>query len=244
MADNTIFVTLNGTFKNEEKCRAAMETIVKDAHAANGVNSHFWFRSKDGKSLFVLEQYEHNKALSQAIRRFTTARISFFRSIEVIGISIYGNISIGNKLMFAALRPKNMDYYGGYSKHVAKTKEPGIKNFERSRILVALNAKIIDEEKCKKAMEGIIEGAYAESGTKTHFWCRSKDGKSLFVLEQYEDEEALTEHIKVDLPSRTAFFESIEVIDVSVYGNVSDQTKEIFIPLNPMYMNYYGGYSK
>ena len=58
-----------------------METIVKDAHAAYGVNSHFWFRSKDGKSLFVLEQYEDNKALSQAIRRFTTARISFFRSM-------------------------------------------------------------------------------------------------------------------------------------------------------------------
>ena len=58
METNRIFVTLNGTFKDEEKCRVAMETIVKDAHAAYGVNSHFWCRSIDGKSLFVLEQYE------------------------------------------------------------------------------------------------------------------------------------------------------------------------------------------
>ena len=61
MEKNKIFVTLNGTFKDEEKCSVAMETIVKDAHAAYGVNSHFWFRSKDGKSLFVLEQYEDKR---------------------------------------------------------------------------------------------------------------------------------------------------------------------------------------
>lgn len=70
---NRIFVTMNATFKDEEKCRVAMETIVKDAHAAYGVNSHFWFRSEDGKSLFVLEQYENKKALRKAVRRFTSA---------------------------------------------------------------------------------------------------------------------------------------------------------------------------
>ncbi len=244
MGKNRIFVTLNGTFKNEEKCRAAMETIVNDAHAANGVHSHFWFRSEDGKSLFVLEQYEDNKALSQAIRRFTTARISFFRSIEVNRISIYGNISRGNKLMFAALRPKYMEYYGGYAKSVAKTIEAGIKNFERNRILVTLNASIKDEEKCKEAMEAIVEEAFAESGTKTHFWCRPTEGETLFVLEQYEDEKALMEHVKADSSSRTSFFESVEISDVTVYGNVSDQIKKMFSPLSPTYLNYYGGYSK
>jgi len=206
MEKDKIFVTLDGTFKDEGKCRVAMERIVNDAHAAYGVNSHFWFRSNDGKSLFVLEQYENNKALSQAIRRFTTARISFFRSIEVIGISIYGSISRGN--------------------------------------MVAMNAKVRDEEKCKEAMQGVVEGAYAESGTKTHFWCKGKEGNTLFVLEQYADEKALIEHLMANPTSRAAFFESIEVIDVSVYGTVSDQIKEMLAPLNPRYMNYYGGYSK
>ena len=245
METNRIFVTLNGTFKDEEKCRVAMETIVKDAHAAYGVNSHFWFRSKDGKSLFVLEQYEDNKALSQAIRRFTTARISFFRSIEVIGISIYGSISKGNKLMFAAFRPQHVDYYGGYSKNIAKDQEAGIKNFERNRILVAMNATFKDQEKCKVAMEGVVKDAYAEAGTNSHFWCISKDGKTLFVLEQYADEKSLIEHVMANPPSRAAFFESIEVVDVTVYGSVSDDNiKEMFASLNPKYMNYYGGYSK
>jgi hypothetical protein len=71
-----------------------METIVNDAHAAFGVNSHFWFQSNDGKSLFVLEQYENKKALSQAIRRFTLARVSFFQSITDINIALYGNVPL------------------------------------------------------------------------------------------------------------------------------------------------------
>lgn len=244
MEKDKIFVTLNANFKDEEKCRVAMETIVNDAHAAYGVNSHFWFRSQDGKSLFVLEQYQENKALNQAIKRFTSARISFFKSIEDINISVYGSISKVNKLMFAALRPKYMEYYGGYSKDVAETTEEGIKNFERGRILVALNAKIKDGAKCKTAMEGIVQDAYAESGTNSHFWSQGKDGESLHVLEQYADEKALLEHVMANPPSRADFFESIEAGDVTVYGNVSDKVKEMFASLNPTYMNYYGGYSK
>lgn len=244
MEKNRIFVTLKGTFKDEEKCRIAMEKIVKDAHAAYGVNSHFWFKSNDGKSLFVLEQYEDKKALRKAIRRFTTARLSFFRSIEVIGISIYGSISFSSKLMFGALRPQYMNYFGGYSKEVAKTIKSGIKNFERNRILILTNASITDEEKCKVAMERLVEDGYAEPDTKSHFWCRSKDNKDLFFLEQYANDKALLEHVLANPTSRAAFFESIEVIDITVYGNVSDKIKEILAPHNPTYMNYFGGYSK
>ena len=137
-----------------------------------------------------------------------------------------------------------MDYYGGYSKNETKAQEVGISNIERNRIFVAMNANFKDEEKCKVAMEGVVEGAYAESGTNSHFWCRSKDGKTLFVLEQYANEKALIEHVMANPPSRTAFFESIEMVDVTVYGTVSDKIKEMFAPLTPTYMNYYGGYSK
>lgn len=244
MESNRIFVTMDATFKDEEKCRVAMETIVNDAHAAYGVHSHFWFRSNDGKSLFVLEQYEDKKALREAIRRFTSARISFFSSIKVIDVSVYGSISTSSKLMFAALSPKYMDYYGGFSKDIAEAKEAGIKDFERNRILVATNASFTDEQKGKAAMEKVVEEAYAEPGTTSHFWCRSKDGNALFVLEQYADEQALNEHLLANSPSRAAFFDAVEVVDVTVYGTVSDKNQEMLVPLNPTYMNYYGGYSK
>ncbi|MEM7036543.1 MAG: hypothetical protein AAF570_06135 [Bacteroidota bacterium] len=115
---------------------------------------------------------------------------------------------------------------------------------EKISIFVALNAIIKDEAQCKVAMAGVVEDAYAESGTKTHFWCRGEDGKSLFVLEQYADEKALIAHVMANPPSRAAFFESIEVVDVTVYGTVSGQIKAMFAPLNPGYMDYYGGYSK
>lgn len=241
---NRIFVTMNATFKDEERCKEAMETIVNDAHAAYGVNSHFWFRSEDGKSLFVFEQYEDKKALRKAIRRFTSARISFFRSIKVMDVAVYGSVSGSSKLMFAIMRPNYMDYYGGYSKNIAKPKEAGIKDFERNRIYITTNARFKDEEKCKAAMEGMVKDAYAESGTNSHFWCRSKDGKALFLLEQYADEKALIEHLIANPSSRAAFFKSIEVGDITVYGTDSDKIKEIFAPFNPTYMNYYGGYSK
>lgn len=241
---NRIFITMNGTFKDEEKCRIAMETIVNDAHAAYGVNSHFWFISEDGKSFFVLEQYEDKKAVRKAIRRLTSARISFFKSIEVIDVTVHGSISTSSKMMFAAMSPKYMNYYGGFSKNVTKTEEPGIKNLERSRILVASNTSFTDEEKCKAAMEEIVEEAHAEPGTNSHFWCTSKDGMSLFVLEQYTDEKALIDHLLSNPHARTAFIESIEMGDVTVYGTVSEKVIEMLKPINPTYMNYYGGYSK
>lgn len=239
-----VFITMNATFTDEEKCRIAMETIVNDAHAAYGVNSHFWFRSEDEKSLFVLEQYQDKKAVRKALRRFTSARLSFFRSIDVMDVSIHGSISSTSKLMFAALSPQYMEYYGGYSKDIPEAQQVGISDIERNRIVVVMNATFKDEAQCKIAMEGIVEGAYAESGTKTHYWCTSEDGKMLTVFEQYANEEALIEHVMANPPSRAAFFESIEVVDVKVYATVSDQIKEMFAPLNPTYMNYYGGYSK
>lgn len=241
---NRIFVTMYATFKNEERCKVAMETIVNDAHAAYGVNSHFWFISDDGKTLFVLEQYEDKKALRKAVRRFTSARMSFFRSIKDYKVSIYGDPSPGSKFMFSAFRPPYMNYYGGYSKLIAENQEAGIKSFERDRILVATNAKFKDEEKCKVAMEELVKKTYAESGTKTHYYFISKDGKSLFLLEQYEDEKAFEEHLITNSSSRARLFESIEVDDLTVYGTESDKVKEFFDTFNPTYMSYYGGYSK
>jgi len=244
METNRIFVTMNATFKDEEKCKVAMETIVNDAHAADGVNSHFWFRSKDGKSLFVLEQYDDKKSLVEAIKRFTKARISFFRSIKVTDVTVYGNVSTAIKLMFAALSPQYMSYYGGYSKIGAKDQEPGIKKFERERIIVATNATFKDEEKCKVAIEKLVKDTYTESGTNAHFWSRSKDGKALFLLEVYADEHALTEHVIAHANSRDVFFESMEVGGINIYGTIPDKIKEMFAPFTPTYMSYYGGYSK
>ena len=111
-------------------------------------------------------------------------------------------------------------------------------------MLVATKASFKDEEKCKAAMEGLVKDAYTESGTNSHFWFKSKDGKALFVFEQYADEKALTEHLMANPSSRAAFFESVKVGDVNIYGTESDTIKKMFDSFNPTYMNYYGGYSK
>lgn len=221
-----------------------METIVRDAHAAEGVTSHFWFRSKDGESLFVVEQYSDEGALRKAVMRFTSARIAFFRSIKVTQVSVYGDVSLGIKAMFSPLRPKYMNYYGGYSKTVAKAKEAGIRDIERNRVFVATNAIFKDGVKSREAMEALVDGAYAESGTNSHFWTTSNDGEALFVLEQYADENALVDHLVANPTSRAAVLESVDVGDVTVYGAESDEVKEMLAPLNPTYMTYYGGYSK
>lgn len=239
-----VFVTMNATFKDEEKCRVAMETIVKDAHAAYGVTSHFWFRSDDGVSLFVVEQYADEGALRKAVRRFTSARLAFFRSISVTGVSVYGDVSLAIKVMFAPLRPKYMTHYDGYSKAVRDAQESGIRDVERKRVFVATNATLSDPAHGKEAIRAVVESAHAEVGNSSHFWAKSDDGEALFALEQYADEQALLDHLADNLASRAALLECIEVSDVTVYGVESDEVKDTLTSLSPTYMNYYGGYSK
>lgn len=115
---------------------------------------------------------------------------------------------------------------------------------ERKRIIVTLNATIKDHEKCKTAMEAVVADAYTESATKTHFWCLGEDGQSLFVLEQYDDAEAVLAHVRANPPSRNDFFASIDVVGIAVYGDVTAELRAVFAPLSPVYMGYYGGFSK
>ena len=93
-------------------------------------------------------------------------------------------------------------------------------------------------------MAALVEQAHAESGTSSHFWTSGRDGKDLYVLEQYADEEALLEHLVANSTARAALLELLEVGDVTVYGAVSSAVEEILSPLSPTYMTYYGGYSK
>ncbi len=238
-----LFVTMNATFKDEPTCRTAMETIVANAHAAGDVTSHFWFRSDDGMSLFVVEQYENERALRKAVMRFTSARVSFFRSISVTNVSIHGDVSFLIKLAFAALRPTRMGYFGGYSKAVAETTTPGIKHVERQRVFVATNARSGDDARTRRAMEVAVDDTYRDAGTRSHFWTSNNDGH-LFVLEQFADEQALHHHLTANEAARAAFLEAIEVGDVTVYGVESDETRALLAPLHPSHMSYYGGYSK
>lgn len=239
-----VFVTMHATFKDEEKCRVAMETIVSDAHAAYGVHSHFWFRSDDGRSLFVVEQYADERALRMAVRRFTSARVSFFRSIKVDEVAIYGDVSFIIKMLFAALRPKYMSYHDGYSKHIAKVSEPGIKGFERKRVFVATNATFTATQSDREAVGQSVTDSYAEPGISSQFWTASRDGDALFALEQFADDKALTDLLTADPTCLAAFLKAIDVGDVTVYGVESEEAKAMLAPLGPIYMNYYGGYSK
>ena len=93
-----------------------METIVNDAHAAFGVNSHFWFQRNDGKSLFVLEQDEDEKALIELAITDEYADSDFTVSTRITDVIIYGAVSEQTKELFAAHWPKLMNYFGGYSK--------------------------------------------------------------------------------------------------------------------------------
>lgn len=115
---------------------------------------------------------------------------------------------------------------------------------ETNRIIVAMNAKIKDKAMCKQAMEAIVKEAYNEATTKSHWWCIGDDGETLFVLEQYDDTDAAIAHINANPPARGDFFTSIEVVNVIVYCNLTPELKEMFDPLNPIYMHYYGGFSK
>ena len=137
-----------------------------------------------------------------------------------------------------------MNYYGGFSRGGAKTEETGIKSHERKRIIIATSAEIRDEEKCIAAMENIVKNTHSKSATKSHFWCKGNDGKSLRILEQYEDEKALIERAIPDEYTESDFTASTRITDVMIYRAVSEQTKEQFAAHRPKLMNYFGGYPK
>ncbi len=115
---------------------------------------------------------------------------------------------------------------------------------ETNRIILAMNAKIKDEMKCKIAMQAIVEAAHDEPATKSHWWCIGEDGESLFVLEQYDDAAAAVAHVEANPPARANFLEAIEVVNVMVYCDLTSELKELLEPLNPTFMGYYGGFSK
>ncbi len=239
-----VFVTMNATFKDEAKCRRAMETIVNDAHAAYGVASHFWFQSQDGLSLFVVEQYADEAALRQAVRRFTTARISFFRSIKVVDVSVHGDVSLVIKAMFALLRPTYAKYYAGFSKSVPESDGSGIKDVERNRVFVASHGALLDASGSDAATTRLPAAAHDEPGTSSHFWTQARTGNDLFVLEQYQDETALLNHLRSNADLRAAALSRVDVREVTIYGADPAVVSEFYDARNPTYMNYFGGYSK
>ena len=89
-----------------------------------------------------------------------------------------------------------------------------------------------------------MNDAHTAFGVNSHFWCKGNDGKSLMILEQYEDEKALIELAITDEYADSDFTVSTRITDVMIYRAVSEQTKEQFAAHRPKLMNYFGGYPK
>ncbi len=70
----------------------------------------------------------------------------------------------------------------------------------------------------------------------------SKDRSTREVFGDYIDVYDMTQAVE-DGATRPVFYES-RVVNVIVYCDLTAELKEMFAPLNPIYMSYYGGFSK
>ena len=140
-----------------------------------------------------------------------------WKPIKVVDVSVYGDVSLVIKVMFAPLRPTYAKYYAGFSKSVPESDGSGIKDVERNRVFVATHGVLLDASG-NDATTKLPAAAHAEPGTSSHFWTQGRNGNDLFVLEQYQDEGALVEHLRSNADLRAAALSQVHVREVTIYG--------------------------
>ena len=86
--------------------------------------------------------------------------------------------------------------------------------------------------------------ALSEQARRSHFWTQGRSGDDLFVLEQYQDETALVDHLRSNADLRAAALSRVDVREVAIYGADPAVVSEFYDAANVTYMNYFGGYSK
>lgn len=111
-------------------------------------------------------------------------------------------------------------------------------------IIWTLEGKITNKEQYKVAMETLTSKSFAEEGTKSHWWTVAEDGESFHVMEQYADADAAMTHLATWMEFGHLFTEATEISKFIVYSPLRDDLKEAVAGLNPIYMDFYGGFSK
>lgn len=91
---------------------------------------------------------------------------------------------------------------------------------------------------CRKAVE---IARTKDRGTLTFNQYINADDSVMVSLETYRDSQALIKHLNAASANISRVSELAAVIQVKVFGDVSDEIKGLFKDLNPTYYRYHSG---
>jgi quinol monooxygenase YgiN len=97
----------------------------------------------------------------------------------------------------------------------------------------------------KELMEEMVAGTGEEPQTFAYEWYISDDGRTVHIFEKYSDSNSMVSHVQGFLEKwAERFTQCVDVDRFTVYGNPSDEAREILAGFGPTYLGPWGGFSR
>ena len=111
--------------------------------------------------------------------------------------------------------------------------------------LLEVEIKPGEMDKFKALVNEMVKAAQNEPKTLNYEWNLSEDGKTCHVYERYADSEALLVHFgSFGKNFAERFLSVVNPTRLMVYGNPSDEAKEVMGGFGPVYMAPIGGFAR
>jgi quinol monooxygenase YgiN len=97
----------------------------------------------------------------------------------------------------------------------------------------------------KALMEEMVAGTSTEQQTRNYEWYISDDGTIVHLYEKYADSDAMIAHVNGFLEKWAARFTAcIDVTRFTVYGDPSEEARELLAGFGPTYLGPWGGFAR
>jgi quinol monooxygenase YgiN len=99
-------------------------------------------------------------------------------------------------------------------------------------------------EDFKKTVKPLVAATKAEEGSQAYDYSVNDDETLVLIYESYRDSAAIVSHVTtVFAPFADAFFESVDITKLVVFGDPSPEAREILAGLGAEYMTPFEGFT-
>ncbi len=233
---NKILWINSGKIRNKAEFSAILEKLVKTAQSERGTRSYWWSATNDSAEFFDIDCYDNEAAALEHLEHWADYSDAFMECATINKCIILGDVPNTVKSKLSQLKPRHMEFYGGFSKNKPQRAEPN------SDIIWSLEGKITDRIIFEESMDVLTAKSKKESGSLTHWWCT--DGDNFFVLEHYLNQQAAMKHLKTWSENSHLFMDSTSITKYRVYSTLTTELSKAISGLNPELLSYIAGFSK
>lgn len=110
--------------------------------------------------------------------------------------------------------------------------------------LLTLEVKDGQLEAFRGVMEDLVASTREEPGTLVYEWYLSEDGRTVQILERFEDTAAYLTHGDGFAPFAERFLATVDIRSFTVFGDPDEGARERLAGLSPTYMAGLGGFRR